>query len=77
MEGIKEEKATFSGRGLTGGYSGLEMLIDIQRIKIVFNTMASLLNACIINTNRGEREDMINTWDLPPGGRIGIDSKRS
>ncbi len=37
--------------------------------------MASLLNACIINTNRSENNDIITTWDGPK--KLGTDSKRT
>jgi hypothetical protein len=46
-----------------GPYTGLDFAIDIQRVRIFFNVMSSLLNAVMINANRSCPEDFINTWN--------------
>ena len=46
-----------------GKYNGLDQAIDTLKIRIYFNTVSALLNACLINQNRAGREDFINTWD--------------
>jgi hypothetical protein len=46
-----------------GKYNGLDQAIDSLKIRIYFNTVSALLNACLINQNRPGREDFINTWD--------------
>ena len=45
------------------GVLRLDQAIDSLKIRIYFNTVSALLNACLINQNRPGREDFINTWD--------------
>ena len=46
-----------------GKYNGLDQAIDSLKIRIYFNTVSALLNACLINQNKAGRDDFINTWD--------------
>ena len=56
-----------------GPFTGLDFAIDVQRVKVYFNLMSSILNAAMIGANKGGAEDYINTW-----GNLGsiADSKR-
>ncbi|TNV74214.1 hypothetical protein FGO68_gene15190 [Halteria grandinella] len=46
-----------------GAYSGLDLASDTLKVKIVFNTMSSLLNLNMLNENKASKQDFINTWD--------------
>lgn len=46
-------------------YSGLDLALEVQKIKIFFNVSSALLNAAMISANKGGNEDFINTWAAP------------
>ncbi len=46
-----------------GKFTGLDLAIDSLKIRIYFNTVSALLNACVLNQNKVSRDDFINTWD--------------
>ena len=46
-----------------GKYTGLDMAIDVIKVKIFFNVNSSLINLAMINANRTGKDDMLNTWD--------------
>jgi hypothetical protein len=45
-----------------GPFSGLDLALEVQKIKTFFNVMSSLLNAAMLSTNKSTNDDYINTW---------------
>jgi hypothetical protein len=38
-----------------GAYTGLDLSVDVQKIKIFFNTMSAVLNLVMLNVNKLSR----------------------
>ena len=43
--------------------NGLQLLMQVQKIRIFSNVCSSILNMMLLNQEQGEDMQMFNTWD--------------